>query len=58
MEPLTWMQIAGLIVKYGFPFVEKLLSNAKNNVPVTTEEWDSLKKCVPFDVLVPKRVTE
>ena len=55
MEPLTWLQIASLIAKYGLPFVEKLLSNAQNNVPVTAAEWDALKKCTPFDSLVPVR---
>jgi hypothetical protein len=55
VEPLTWLQIAALVAKYGLPWVEKIIHNAQNNVPVTVEEWNSLKKCVPFDVLVPKR---
>lgn len=57
MEPLTWLEIASLIAKYGLPFVEKLLSNAQDNKPVTVEEWDALKKCIPFDTLVPLRPT-
>lgn len=57
MEPLTWLQIAALVAKYGLPWVEKIMSNAQNNVPVTLAEWDELKKCIPFDTLVPKRAT-
>jgi hypothetical protein len=56
MDPLTWSAIAALVVKYGVPFVEQLLTNAQNNKPVTLEEWTALKAKidVPFDQLVPK----
>jgi hypothetical protein len=57
MEPISWLQIAALALKYGVPFVDKLISNAQNNTPVTPEAWDDLKKTIPFDTLVPKRVT-
>ena len=55
MEPLTWLQIASLVAKYGLPWVEKLINNAQNNTPVTPEEWASAKKLIPFDTLVPVR---
>jgi hypothetical protein len=56
MEPLTWAAVASLVVKYGVPFVEQLLTNAQKNTPVTLDEWTALKAKIdtPFDVLVPK----
>jgi len=57
MEPLTWVTIANLLAKHAFPVVEKLIFNAQNNVPVTVDEWDKLKKCAEFDDLVPKRTS-
>lgn len=55
MEPLTWLQVLALAAKYGLPWVEKIITNAQNNTPVTVEEWNEAKKCIPFDVLVPQR---
>ena len=57
MEPISWLQVLGLVAKYGLPWVEKMIFNAQNNVPVSVEEWNEAKKCIPFDQLVPKRVT-
>lgn len=54
---MTWLAILELVGKYGLPFVEKCIQNSQNNVPVTPQEWDNLKKLIetPFDSLVPKR---
>lgn len=57
MEPMTWSIVASLVVKYGLPFTEQLISNISNNKPVTAEEWNALllKINTPFDQLVPKQ---
>lgn len=57
MEPITWSVIAGLVAKYGVPFVEQLLTNITNKAPVTAAEWNTLtaKIQTPFDQLVPKQ---
>ncbi len=56
---MTWLVVAELIAKYGFPFAEKLIQNAQNNVPVTADEWSKLRGLIetPFESLVPKRPT-
>lgn len=40
---MTWDVIAGLIIQYGLPFVEKMIALWQNKAPVTQAEWDSLK---------------
>lgn len=54
---MDWLTVAALIAKYGFPFVERIFSNAQNNTPVTQAEFDALKAKIeiPGEVLVPKR---
>jgi hypothetical protein len=54
---MDWLMIAELIAKYGLPFVEKLIFNIENKVPVTTAEWDLLKAKIeiPGPVLIPER---
>ena len=38
-----WGAIAELVLTFGVPFVEKLISNSTNNIPVTAAEWATLK---------------
>jgi hypothetical protein len=38
-----WGAIAELALTFGVPFVEKIISNSQNNVPVTVAEWETLK---------------
>ena len=38
-----WGALAGLALTFGVPFVTHLISNSKNNTPVTLEEWNALK---------------
>jgi hypothetical protein len=54
---MDWIALAGLIARYGLPFVEGLMENAANNKPVTLAEWQALKAKIeiPGEVLVPKR---
>jgi hypothetical protein len=56
MEPISWSVVAGLVLKYGIPFVDQLIRNIQNDKPVTSEEWAALKVKIdtPFDELVPK----
>lgn len=56
MEPLTWSAIAALVVQYGVPFVEQLLTNIQTKTPVTADEWNKLTSKIntDFNVLVPK----
>ena len=55
---MDWMTIATLIAKYGLPFVDKLISNAANNTPVTPDEWQKQRALIetPFDALCPPKV--
>lgn len=52
-----WGLIAGVALKFGAPFVTKLLENAQNKKPVTLETWGELAERIetPGEVLVPKR---
>lgn len=54
---MDWLTIATLIARYGVPFVEKLISNAKTQAPVTDLEWANLMALIetPGEVLIPKR---
>lgn len=56
MEPLSWSVIASLVLKFGVPFVDQLITNIQNNTTPTPEAWASLKAKIdtPFEVLVPK----
>lgn len=58
MEPITWSVVAQLVLRYGVPFVDQLITNIKNQAPVTPEEWTALraKIATPFEALVPKAV--
>lgn len=38
-----WGVIAGLALTVGLPFVDHLIANAHNNVPVTPDEWFALR---------------
>jgi hypothetical protein len=40
---MGWDVIAGVIIQYGLPFAEKLISNWTNKNPVTVQEWNDLK---------------
>jgi len=39
---MGWDVIAGLVLQYGLPFVEKLIEKWSNKNPVTPEEWKDL----------------
>lgn len=57
MDPITWTVVAQLIIKYGVPFVDQLITNMQKQGLPTLDEWNALKKKIdtPFDVLVPKQ---
>jgi hypothetical protein len=38
-----WGIVAGLVLSVGLPFVDHLIANAHNNVPVTPDEWAALR---------------
>lgn len=42
MIALTWEEIAILIVRYGLPFVERLIANISKGGAPTPEEWAAL----------------
>ena len=54
---MDWITIATLVARYGIPYVEKLIANAQNKVPVTPQEWQALTALIqtPGEVLIPKR---
>ena len=54
---MDWLMIAELIARYGLPFVEKLIANAQNKVPVTMAEWELLKSKIEVsgETLIPER---
>lgn len=39
---MNWAVIAGLVLQYGLPFVEKLIAKWSNNNPVTLAEFAEL----------------
>jgi hypothetical protein len=55
--PGPWGVLAGLLFKYGPDLVDKLIQNSKNNVPVTADEWQSIRNLIntPFDKLAPPK---
>ncbi len=52
-----WGAIAGLAVKFGLPFVTKIIQNAENNTPVSAAEWQKTADLahIPGETLVPQR---
>lgn len=48
-----WGALAGLALTFGVPFVEQIISNSKNNTPVTPEAWAALKAKIqtPYEAL-------
>ncbi len=41
---MNWITVAQLIVTVGLPAVERIVSNIKNDKPVTEEEFAELRK--------------
>lgn len=39
---MNWAVIAGLVLQYGLPFVEKLIAKWSSNSPVTLAEFSEL----------------
>lgn len=39
---MTWPIVAGLIVQYGIPLVDKLVSKWSAGVPVTLADWEEI----------------
>lgn len=54
---ITWAVVAQLVIKYGVPFADQLITNLQNQKPVDAATWAALKSKidVPFAVLVPKQ---
>lgn len=43
MEPISWAVVAELIIKYGIPLADKIVTKAIQGTPVTQPEWDEVR---------------
>lgn len=44
MEPLTWVTIAGLMVRYGVPLTDYIIAQWRSGKEVTPEDWAKAKE--------------